>query len=785
MRLKWISWDNFIPIVFIFVLTFLFFYKIFLNPTHMLYPATDLGIYSAWKNFFVKSFQNSNKIPLWNPYLFSGSTFVGSGQSAMFYPINVLYLIFPIELIFGYIFVLNFFLIGLFTYLYCRTIKLNRFSSIIAAICFEYSGTIVLKLYPGHIFIVDGIVWFPLMLLFFELAIQFGRYRYGLFAGIPTALMFLSGNAQIALYGYTSSCIYFILRLFLDYLQNRNKFQIFKIIFVPLISLFVGLALSAIQLLPSYEFSKLSTRMNGVDFSFASSFSLPPKQLISFILPHFFGSPLTSTYWGKGNFWELNGYIGLFPLLLTFISLCFIFKNKYIITLFALVLFSLFFSFGSYSLLYKIFYNYIPGFNLFRVPARFLFVYAFSVSVLAGIGVQYIYSNNLGRKINFMLKKLMLVLTIGLSILISLFIFILTNKNSFFYYEKYVLKNSYAVGFNHRILFNLTLYDFYYLIILLAISIVIIFLIYKKINFLISKSLVISLIITNLFLFGSKFYDTKNSKDVFNNPSDISIFKENNEIFRVFDLSGRFIFSLPRNFIQSLTGYDAIYLKDYRDFLWKAGSHEESKYESFFQFYSVNNLTILKLLNTKYIISKFPLDIQGLKLFYKDSYYIYKLSDYLPRAYMVGNGVVMPDRHKILNRISEPNFNYKELLLFEKATKFPLKNQMSFRPIPLNSYSPDKITITTNLENSGYLVLSEIWYPGWKAYVNEKETEIYKVNYLFRSIYLKKGESNITFLYKPNSFIYGRYITMISVLLILGFFLLKLYRSKRNKLYIF
>lgn len=753
---KKISEKNIIPIAFLLGLTVIFFYKIFLHLDQMIYPAYDLGIYSAWKTFFVNSFYEYGKFPLWNPYLFSGSTFVGSGQSAMFYPFNILYLIFSIEKMFGYMFILDFFLFGLFTYLYCRTIKLDGFSSIVAAVCAEFNGVLVLQLFARHIFIVDGIVWFPLLLLLLEKSLQKNTLHYGILAGIPLALMLLSGNGQIAVYGSTAAFIYFIFR----YITVPRKI---KLLLVPFVSIAVGLGLSAIQLLPSNEFSKLSIRVNGIDISFASSFSLYPKQIIGFILPHFFGSPLNSTYWGKGNFESNSGFFGIFPLIIAFVALSQLFKNKYIMPFAILTLFSLFFSFGNSSPFYLLFHHFIPWFNLFRVPSRFLYIYAFSISILAGIGIQFA----LAKSEKIFLKKLITGLAILLFLSLCILMFLTLNKNSFSYFEKYILKNSYAVGINHKILFTQIANDLYSLTISILISTLIFLLIIKtRIPVQLSKTFIIVFIFLNFFLFGSRFYDTKNPTEVFRNPSEVDVIKKDHGKYRTFDMSGYFVSFLPRNFIQSATGYDAIYLKNYRDFLWQLGPHENTPFESFFQFHSIYNPQILKLLNVKYVLSKKSINNPDLKLIYKDAYYLYALLDFLPRAYIVGAATIVPNKKAQLAKLSKTTFEYKNEVILEKDPNSPLKNNSSFMPIPIKSYAPDKISLSLQLENSGYLVLSEIWYPGWKAFDNRQEKEIYKANYLFRSVYLVKGKHNITFIYDPKSYKIGKAITISSILLI-------------------
>lgn len=68
------------------------------------------------------------------------------------------------------------------------------------------------------------------------------------------------------------------------------------------------------------------------------------------------------------------------------------------------------------------------------------------------------------------------------------------------------------------------------------------------------------------------------------------------------------------------------------------------------------------------------------------------------------------------------------------------------------------------MENDGFLVLSDTYYPGWKAYVDGKRSEIYLTNYLVRSVYLKKGEHIVKFIYLPFAFILGVIISFAAML---------------------
>ena len=75
------------------------------------------------------------------------------------------------------------------------------------------------------------------------------------------------------------------------------------------------------------------------------------------------------------------------------------------------------------------------------------------------------------------------------------------------------------------------------------------------------------------------------------------------------------------------------------------------------------------------------------------------------------------------------------------------------------------------MENDGFLVLTDQYYPGWKAFVDEKETEIYPTDYIFRSIYLDKGNQKVRFIYDPTSYKIGKYISLVTLLIMAGLFM--------------
>lgn len=80
----------------------------------------------------------------------------------------------------------------------------------------------------------------------------------------------------------------------------------------------------------------------------------------------------------------------------------------------------------------------------------------------------------------------------------------------------------------------------------------------------------------------------------------------------------------------------------------------------------------------------------------------------------------------------------------------------------ITDYSNNHISITTKTDCPALLYLSDTYYPGWKAYVDKNETEIFKSNYAFRSVVVPSGSHELTMDYDPLSFKVGFYTSLFT-----------------------
>jgi len=165
---------------------------------------------------------------------------------------------------------------------------------------------------------------------------------------------------------------------------------------------------------------------------------------------------------------------------------------------------------------------------------------------------------------------------------------------------------------------------------------------------------------------------------------------------------------------------------------------------------------------------------QKLSLVYNKEVKIYRNNTVMPRVFIVHQAEKISQRNKIFARLRDKNFDFRNSIIIEKdlpeeilsCNNSPLSDSSSVKIV---NYLPHRIDLEASMKNDGFLVLSDNYYPGWKAYVDEKQMEIYPTNYMLRSIYLTKGNHQIRFVYDPLPFKVGLGISIVALLGIVGF----------------
>jgi uncharacterized membrane protein YfhO len=186
----------------------------------------------------------------------------------------------------------------------------------------------------------------------------------------------------------------------------------------------------------------------------------------------------------------------------------------------------------------------------------------------------------------------------------------------------------------------------------------------------------------------------------------------------------------------------------------------------------------------KYIVAYEDINDKRVKLAYSDEQVkVYKNNHSLPRAFFLSDYVVISDEQEALDFLRSKDFNPMDIVVLnEEPASFENRpdSQHNNASVEIKDYSPNKVILSINTPSRGILVLSDTFYPGWKAFVDWEETEIMKANVVMRAVVMPEGEHLVKFVYDPIPFNYGLRLGLCTLICIpVMIFVSNLKRIKR------
>jgi len=324
-------------------------------------------------------------LPWWSPHVLGGYPLVAEGQMGPFYPLNlILYGTLPLEMAINYSILLHLMMAGAFMYLLGRRLGLLPAASAMAGIAYMFSGFLIAHI--SHLNILAAAAWLPLIFVLLSALVEdeetsaARQTLYVLALATVYGLQFLAGHPQISLISVLASAAYLAYAAVATWMDDGPppRAAILRRLLAPMLAIGLGIAMASAQLLPTYELSQLSARAGGLDPAYFTSFSLHPLFLVMLLLPFAAGDPYPQVSV------EVIGYLGILPLLGAALALL-LRRDRRTFFFALLAAGSLGLALGQWNPLYSRFAA-VPVFNLFRVPARFLFTFTFAMAALAGIG---------------------------------------------------------------------------------------------------------------------------------------------------------------------------------------------------------------------------------------------------------------------------------------------------------------------------------------------------------------------------------------------------------------
>ncbi len=778
-------WKFFPPAAF-FVLSIILFNQ-FIFSNQMLYGTDTMSAGVFFRSFYANFWKTYHTMPLWEPYIHGGMPFVDGMHGDVFYPATVLKFFLPVTYAMGLKLVLHVFLAGLLMFYFLRGLSLRSEISFLGGLLYMFSPCMVSLVYPGHEGKMYVMALTPLAFLILHRACKSGRLFHFLLFSLAFALLILSAHMQMAYFACWGLGLFFLFQLWNSYRKGNRK--IFKYIAYFAISLILGLSLSMIQLLSPYIYLNThSMRTMHTDtergYEWAASWSMHWEEAASEIVPEFCGDNIHTQgnfYWGRNPFKLNSEYIGLMALFLAVVTVAYR-RTRLTWFLMGLGALTFIYALGGTTPVFRIFYHLVPGVKSFRGPSMINFLFAFSTVTIAMLGLEHYFGlKDDRRKAERFLKTafIFVIAYSGLTILISLL------RGSFFDLWAAILYSGIEPA--KRATLDLAIPR---IIRGLWISTVLVWLGYGILRLHLKGAMKEGLVVgalaivalVDLFRFDSRFIIPVDPSQYYRKSPVVDFLQERQkeEHFRVF--------MLPRTYQDnylalygieevSLSAMHGNHLRIYDEFV---GRHEKNP--------TLTLPNFMNLLNVKYLLSSSPLDAPWAKqVFQAEGITVYQNVNYLPRAFPVYSWGVEKDEAKILSELKNAEFDIRhKIILTQAPAKIPSDTSSipsgAVIPARVYDYKINSFKVDVEMEQDGFLLLSENYYPAWKAYVNGNQTKIYRANYLFRAVYLNRGKHQVKFVFDSATYKIGRASSLLTCLLLLvifAFYLTKGYVSKK------
>jgi hypothetical protein len=705
-----------------------------------------LGTAYFWEDFLYQNYpfrsfaatsMAAGQMPLWNPYIFGGMPFLADIQTTVFYlPSTALALAVHHGALHHYwlelMIVLHYPLAGWGMFFLARSFGLQRIPSLFSGLAFMLSGFMIA--HAIHQQIVTLAAWYPVVLFLFRRLLRERRWLWVFAGAVVLGHSTLAGFPQLSLYLYLLLGLFFLFELLSTYpgkkLLSRDALAMTGRAAALIV---LSLAIAALQLLPTMELSPLSQRAE-ITYAKSTEGSLHWGQILTFVFPKYFGTAQAerSAYWGPGeywHFWETCVYVGIPTLLLALLSLPLVRRQKTVLFFWGLLGLSFLYALGGSFPLQRILFEYVPGFSLFRNPARAGVLIALASALLAGWGCDRLLSRDRDARQSATARRIMIAAA-GTGVLI----WILTATG--------MLQSTFPFLANPRVASIVQRDMFVGIAFLLAAGGLVLYALGKRP----SAAWPVILLLCILFLDMSWFGGTQPLSPT--NPSEyfsrsrrlVESLKKEEGLFRVSTrTAGGMVMDRNQGMIDRLftmEGYTPLALR--RRFPPLASADQ------------VNDL-----MNVKY---KTVTDEGGRINFVRHP-------TYLPRAFMVHRMVVARDDSDCVRTLADPEFDYRSVAVFEGDPGFSLPQDSSHSSwkAMVTGYTNNEITLDVETAAAGILVLSELHYPGWIAAVDGARTDLHRVDYSLRGVVVSAGRHQVLVRFEPASFSRGTLITLATL----------------------
>jgi hypothetical protein len=764
----------------------LFFAKILFTSQIVRAPDIVAEFYWGIKQFKTMGFLDLFRVSLkagWDLLANGGGTEGGGTLSLhfLFYR-NLLFWLIPEPSNIAWFMIFHLFLGGAGVYCFCRAIGIGRLGSFLGGLIFAIAPENASLINAGHVQKIATISFAPWAFYFLEKGFQTRRYIYPLTTAVCLAFQFFNMHWQVAFYTCLGIGAYGICRSIAILRQERERKGTFtRILGLNLVTLLFFLSTVAISLVPLSDWSTDTTRgmqsganqgKGGIDVEEAMSWSLPPEELVTFVIPGFFGysrqeggyngKNIDSYYWGRMNFTQTTDYMGLLPWLLVPLPLIFR-RDRYTWLATAGIAVGILFSMGKFTPFYWFLYEHLPGINRFRVPKMIMFLPVMGLGVLAGRGLDLLLDPEVRQSKNFR-RYLVGLISLPAAVLALLGLEHAATQSWLSLFSNIDNPTRYEQGaalVTQR--WNNILNETGIAAVVCAIHAGVIAGFSRK------KSLVKWLPCLLLLCYLADV-GRVNAKYLLLQPVPEQSRGVKTPVMEFLAKQGKEWRTLP------MDGSDPMsYVSNGIPVMFTSNPVQKRRWQEFLDNFNLGS-GMPDLMNVRYLVEgmgQYEQDKASLGqkfapvYFSPDGRVVLENRTALPKAWLAPVAVVLNSPQETLGALANPAFNPGMIALVESTPPIAMATPNTAVPtsageVRVASYEGEKIEFDASVTANSMLVMGDKYYKGWRATVDGKPTGIYPVDHVLRGIYLTPGNHKVEFIFDPVPFKVGKYLTLLS-----------------------
>ncbi len=709
--------------------------------------------YYPWRIFAARTLA-AGVLPLWNPHQFCGTPFMANGQSAVFYPFNLIYLLLPVASAFGWSAWLHLACTGWFMYLFLRRTGVGRFGAIAGAVVWQGNAFFVAWIHLPTV--LSTASWLPLVLLLTERAVKSGRGGPAVAAGVALALSYLGGHPQIFLFVCLMAAAYLTARVWSQSLDLPLVGRLGRLASVGVVIGLTGAGLAALQALPTWELLGIAHRSftpGPESYRAFLSHSMPGMQLAGLIVPHAFGHPGLGNYVGRDNYAEFAGYVGVAALAL---ALWAAFSSRtWHARYFAAALLVSFLVVLGTRLNWPL-YHWVPGIASSGGPGRMVLLAVFAMGALAGLGVDELARRSTGgsRAALGGLGTAVIVVAVG--------------------YWAYLLRVKPGVMALHAGIGVRATWEGIQIGAVLVLSLCCALMLSRSKTRRMGQVALIALLAADLVLaarghlhvspqqwaYAALPFSAPTHGRILGNARDWPI---DRFPIAVLPPNSATVYGLHDAF-----GYDSLYLARFRDFAAALQHGDPSP--------PLNGNMLLPRLGHTYGLDMMslaavetvlsPVPVRGLKMERAGAYYVYSNPYAWPRAWVAGSAVHVPTHGDAVAALAQLG-PAGDRVIVTGMDELPGELAGEERPSArVRDTTPNEVAVELSGPGGGYLFLADAFAPGWRAYADAGQLPIRPAYVAFRTVSLPADATSAVFRYEPGSFRLGLFVSLLTAMAI-------------------